>query len=110
MVAADQPLYALAKQIQWAWPEEYGNFFIMFGGLHIEMTALKMIGNVLKQSGWTTVIEEANIASSGTADSFLSASNVTKTRQAHQVTACSLYNLLKAAYDVTCDTCKGGDV
>ena len=41
VVAADQPLYTLAKQIQWAWPEVYGNFFIMFGGLHIEMTALK---------------------------------------------------------------------
>jgi len=33
----DQPLFALAKQIQWRWPEQYGNekFVIMFGGLHI---------------------------------------------------------------------------
>ena len=29
-----------------------------------------MIGNVLKQSGWTTVIEEANITSFGTTDSL----------------------------------------
>ena len=39
VVAADQPLHALAKQIQCAWPEEYGNFFIRFVGLHFEMTA-----------------------------------------------------------------------
>jgi hypothetical protein len=81
VVTADQPIYALAKQIQWAWPEHYGNFFIMLGGLHIEMTALKMLGSILKGSGWTTLLEDANIASGGTAYSFLSASNVAKTRR-----------------------------
>ena len=34
----------------------------MFGGLHIEMTALKSIGMLLKDSGWTTAL-----ASPGTA-------------------------------------------
>ncbi|CAE1280410.1 unnamed protein product [Acanthosepion pharaonis] len=36
VLAADQPLYAMAKEIQWYWPEEYGEdkFVIMFGGLH----------------------------------------------------------------------------
>ena len=40
----DQPLYALAKQIQWKWPEKYGEdqFVVMFGGLHIEMAALRL--------------------------------------------------------------------
>ena len=41
---------------------------------------------------------EAGIASPGTADSFLTASSITRTRQMHQITACSLYKLLKAAY------------
>ena len=43
----DQPLFALAKQIQWKWPEKYGNekLVVMFGGLHIEMAALKTIGD-----------------------------------------------------------------
>lgn len=42
VIAADQPLYALAKQIQWQWSEQYGEdkYVIMFG-LHIEMTAFK---------------------------------------------------------------------
>ena len=46
VVAMDQPLYAVAKQIQWNFPEKYGErrFVIMFGGLHIEMAFLKAIG------------------------------------------------------------------
>ena len=43
VITADQPIYAIAKQIQWKWPDEYGeeHFVIMFCGLHIEMTALR---------------------------------------------------------------------
>lgn len=38
MVTFDKPLFALAKQIQWKWPQEYGEgkFVVLFGGLHIE--------------------------------------------------------------------------
>jgi len=41
VIALDQPLYTLAKKIQWNWPESYGEekFIVMFGGLHIEMGA-----------------------------------------------------------------------
>ena len=44
VLAADQPLYALAKQIQWSCPSTLGedHFVIMFGGLHIEMATLKV--------------------------------------------------------------------
>ena len=48
---------------------------IIFGGLHLKMAALKSIGTLLQSSGWTNGIVEANIASSGTAKSFLSASS-----------------------------------
>ena len=36
VVTFDQPLYAIAKQIQWKWPEMYGEvtFVVMFGDLH----------------------------------------------------------------------------
>ena len=73
--------------------------FIMFGGLHIELAALKSIGTLLQSSGWTSAIVEAYIASSETAESFLSAFSVTRTRQAHQITASCLYKLLKNAYE-----------
>lgn len=62
VIAADQPLYALAKQIQWHWPD-FGEdkFILMFGGLHIEMAALRSVGTLLKDSGWTNALTEAEI-------------------------------------------------
>ena len=45
-MTADQTIYAFAKQINWKWPAQYGeeHFVIMFGALHIEMTALRSLG------------------------------------------------------------------
>ena len=39
VIACDQPLFKIAKQIQWMWPEEYReeSFVITLGGLHIKM-------------------------------------------------------------------------
>ena len=43
-LTADQPLFALGKQIQWNWPVDLGEdkLLMMFGGLHIEMSLLKV--------------------------------------------------------------------
>ena len=49
-------------------------------------------------SGWTAALVVAGITSSGTADSFIKVSHVTKTRHAHQVTAASLHALLNLAF------------
>lgn len=98
VITMDQPLYSLGKQIQWTWPESHGGneFVLILGGLHIEMAVLEMIGDWLDKSGWvdSEALIQANIASSGTAESFLKVSHVTRTRWAHQITACSLYNIL----------------
>ena len=104
VLAADQPLYALAKEVQWTWPATYGedHFVIMFGGLHIEMAMLKLLGDWLEDSGWTNTLVQADIANSGTANSFIHARHVTKTRHAHQLTAASLYTLLQQAYSEDC--------
>ena len=111
VITVDQPLYTVAKQIQWSWPETHGedHFIVMFGGLHIEMTALKMLGDLLEGSGWTGALVQAEVATSGTADSFLKASHVTRTRRAHQVTASALYLLLQKAYTEYSDGLTEGD-
>ena len=67
----------------------------MFGGLHIELADLKTL---LNSSGWTSALVQAGVATSGTADSFLKAAHITRTRRAHQVTACVLYQALNEAY------------
>lgn len=100
LIALDAPLYALAKFVQWNWPNTHGErtFVIMFGGLHIEMAMWKTFGDYLDGSGWTDVLTQAGIASSGTADSFLKALHVTRTRHAHQVTALALAQLQHDAF------------
>ena len=101
VVAFDQPLFAIAKKIQWLWPERFGEdkFVIMFGGLHIELTALKALGKWLDKSGWVESVFRSGIATLGTADSLLKATHIAKTRHAHQVTASSLHILMKESYN-----------
>lgn len=103
VITADQPLFVLAKQIQWEWPNLYGEnkFVVMFGGLHIEMACFRILGDILRDSGWTGALIEAEIATSGTAESFLACFNVPRTRHAHQVTACALFELLMSAYEIS---------
>ncbi len=96
----DQPLFALAKTVQWCWPESYGEskHIVMFGGLHIEMALWSTIGDLLEGSGWTTALLEAGIATSGVAESFLNASHLTRTRHSHQVTILALSKLQYEAW------------
>eukprot|EP00058_Branchiostoma_floridae_P011619 XP_002597107.1 hypothetical protein BRAFLDRAFT_76362 [Branchiostoma floridae] len=110
VICVDQPLYAKMKQLQWSMDNLYGEdkFAILLGGLHIEMTSYKLLGHWLEGSGWVEAMQEATIATSGTAESFLKASHITRTRHAHQVTACALYLSLKKAYDVYVTTIPEG--
>lgn len=102
VIAMDQPLYALAKCIQWTWPESHGEkkVVVMLGGLHIEMNLLKLLGDWLKDSGWTAALVRSEITTRGRADSILKGSHVTRSRYAHQATAASLYILLQKAYKI----------
>ena len=80
---------------------------MMCGGLHIEMNAFKVLGDLLVSSRWTGALTQANIATSGTADSYLKVSHLTRTRHAHQVTASALYILLHKAYTDYCSSQEG---
>ncbi len=61
VITLDQPLYALAKMIQWNWKESHGEdkYVIMLGGLHIEIAGLKVIGDWLEHSGWVEALVKA---------------------------------------------------
>ncbi len=82
---------------------------MMCGGLHIEMNAFKVLGDLLDGSGWTGALAQVNIATSGTADSYLKVSHLTHTRHAHQVTAAALYILLHKAYTEYCSSQEDSD-
>ena len=70
----------------------------MMGGLHLEMALWNTLGDVLEGSDWTTALAEAEVASSGTADSFLKVAHLTRTRHAHQITLLTLHKLQKEAF------------
>ena len=96
----DQPLFALAKSVQWKWPHILGEgkFLVMFGGLHIELALWNTIGDFLEDSGWTAALTESGVATAGKADSFLNASHLTRTRRVHQVTLLALAKLQHEAW------------
>ena len=100
VIGMDQPLYALAKQIQWERADTYGesSYVVMMGGLHIEMASLKMVWHWLKSSGWDSALVQTDITTSGRADAILKASHITRSRYAHQVSACALHILQQRAY------------
>ena len=95
-----QPLYALAKKIQWFQPAKYGqqNLVLILSVLHIEMVLLSCLGNCLQDSRWTTALSNAGVTSSENA-SLLSGHEVRKTKYVHQVTVLTLYQLMKDAFE-----------
>ena len=99
VIAAYQPIYALAKQILKHWIEHYGedkySMSYLSGELHIELAALRSIGNLLQNSGWTGALAKAGVV-------FMAAANITRTRQMHQITACNFYKLMNEVYTDCC--------
>ena len=98
VITADQPVYALMKQVQLMFPESFGDSFCKMGDLHIEMAFESTIGDWLEGSGWTEIYENANISTSGRIDSFLKSSHVKRTRYAHQVTLKVLLEMERDAF------------
>ena len=105
IIGMDQPLYALAKQIQWERADVHGesSYVVMMGGLHIEMASLKMVGHWLNNSGWDSALVQADITTRGRADAILRATHITRTRYAHQVSQCALFILQLRAYKASID-------
>ena len=68
------------------------------GGLHLEMALWGCVGDLLEGTGWTTVLTEAEVASSGVSNSFLKVSHLARTRMAHEITLLSLFVVMSDAY------------
>ena len=100
VVTGDQPVYALGKQVQWHYPDSYGEekLVMMMGSLHIEMNFMAAIGDWLEGSGWIDLLVKSSINSPGRAESLLRGNQVKRTRYAHQVSCAGLYLLLIDAY------------
>ena len=100
VIGFDQSLYVLAKKIQWFQPAIYGrqNLVLILYAIDIEIVLLSCLGDWLQDSGWTTALLNAGVTSSGN-DSLLSGHEVGKTKYVHQVTALTLHQLMKDAFE-----------
>ena len=99
---ADQPLFTLAKKLQWKNPRtEFGedSFLVTLGPMHTEKMLLGVSGDWLDGSGWVTALTNSGITSSGKAQSYIGVHHICRTRYMHQVSVAALYTLLKKAYD-----------
>ena len=103
VICGDQPLFALMKQIQWQFPETFGEdkIVITLGGLHLEMALWTAMGKMLSNSGWNTLLAEADVTTAGIAESLLHASHLKRTRLAHEISLVVFSKLKSEAYDST---------
>lgn len=104
VLGADQPVYALLKQIQWKFPEAFGEdkFVIMLGALHIEDKVYQMLGKVIRESGWEWVMTKADIFTSGRTSSALDEHHIKRSRYAHQVSIAAFSILREEAFSQYC--------
>ena len=69
VIGADQPLYAIIKLIQWQFPDTLGEdkLVVIMGALHIEDNMHLMIGKLQRDTGWATILSQAEGLTSGRA-------------------------------------------
>ena len=79
----------------------------MLGALHIEDKVHQMTGKMLRDSGWTTVLSQAHVLTSGRAQSALNEHHIKRTRYAHLVSVMSLHLLKHKAYSAYCSGVDG---
>ncbi len=103
VTAVDAPLYAIAELVQWKWPDTHSEdkHVVMMCGLCIKMAIWSTFGDYLEASRWTAALTQAGITSSGTVDSLLKASHLSRTRPGHQIGALALPKLQEDAFQTT---------
>ena len=80
---------------------------IMLGALHIEDNIHQMTGKLLRDSGGTTVLSQAQVLPSGRAQSALNEHHIKRTRYAHQLSVMCLHLLKHTAYSAYCSAVHG---
>ena len=74
---------------------------------HIEDKMHLMIGKLLRDTGWATILSQAEVLTSGRAQSTLNVHHIKRTRYAHQVSLVSLYMVKQNAYVDYCNNVLG---
>ena len=77
------------------------------GALHIEEKMHQMVGKLLPDTGWSNLLTQAQVFTSGRAQSVLDEHHIKRTRYAHQVSLMGLSLLRQKSYSSYCLTVEG---
>ena len=86
------PVYALTKMLQYLVPDEFANYFALFGQLHIEQALLSIHGLLIKGSGLFDILTQNKFSTIGMR-SVVDVNNIKRARYAVQVSLCSLFKM-----------------
>ena len=100
MKRCDQPVYALTKEIQWRYPNNFSDnqYFAIFGGLHIEQSLLGIHGELIAGSGLAEILVVNDLSTIGVSAASLDISDIKQSRFCMQVSLCAIYHKLKEAH------------
>ena len=78
----DQPVYTLTNQMQWRYPELFGNskYFSLFGGLHIEKALLIVHGEFITGSGLDKLLGQSNLSITGMENTVVNVNDIKRCR------------------------------
>ena len=81
VLTVDQPLYALAKKIQWEIGGDLAEdrFVVMLVQFHTEDKAVKVVGQWLEESGYLSTLVQSRLATSGRTEGIEKGSHITRT-------------------------------
>ena len=97
---SDQPLYALSKQLQIIYQNEFGpgKYFPIFDGLYIEKVLLIIHGQLVEGSGLSQLLGISNLSITGPGDALIKVPHITRTRYLLEVCLCAEFKALKDVY------------
>ena len=93
---SDQPVFALTKEVQLRFYDQFKEYFPTMGALHIEQVFLKCHGQLIKGSGLCEILKQNKFSLLGTS-AVVDVNDIKRARYCIEVTLCSLYLKLKSA-------------
>ena len=93
---SDQPVYALTKTLQYMFPDEFSNYFALFGQLHVEQALLVIHGILIKGSGLCEILTQNKFSTIGMS-AAVDVNNIKRARYALQLSLCALFSKLEEA-------------
>ena len=93
---SDCPVYALTKELQWRYPNKFGNYFSLMGSLHIEQSLLITHGQLIEGTGLPEILEQHKFSTIGLS-AAIDLRSIKRARYCVQMILCVLYMKLEDA-------------